>query len=215
MPCGGRKAGRRRPWPRGTEGCCPRPGPAWCGSARPAAGREGRTAARGAGRDPRTSPGRQLQPLVLASVSLCYTEPVCRAKGTKLLCVTQGNGNSVAGSGRWGAGPFEGPGHGSCESTVSVQRGPPPPPAASWVDAAPEKSQLIHQACVSRSVPRSRGPRLHPCESGIFLMENSPHSARTRASSQELHRVKYRSGICWNTRPNALTLGSVDGRAAL
>lgn len=91
----------------------------------------------------------------------------------------------------------------------------PPPPAASWVDAAPEKSQLIHQACVSRSVPRSRGPRLHPCESGIFLMENSPHSARTRASSQELHRVKYRSGICWNTRPNALTLGSVDGRAAL
>lgn len=144
MPCGGRKAGRRRPWPRGTEGCCPRPGPAWCGSARPAAGREGRAAARGARRDPRTSPGRQLQPLVLASVSLCYTEPVCRAKGTKLLCVTQGNGNSVAGGGRWGAGPFEGPGHGSCESTVSVQRGPPhPQPPAGWTPPRKNLSSSI------------------------------------------------------------------------
>lgn len=58
---------------------------------------------------PLASPGCRLWPLLLASVSLYYTEPICRAKGTKLLCVTQGNGKAMVCGSSWDWAPTGGP----------------------------------------------------------------------------------------------------------
>ena len=124
----------------------------------------------GAGRgQPSDTPGCQLwlSPLACAHAVHRATH---RAKGTKLLCVTPGDGGSTAREalGCWP--PVRGPGDQELGVSGAVERDAwLPKPRKSWktrLTLTREPAALCHQLCVLRTLWSLKEPRLHPSSSG-------------------------------------------------